>query len=185
MREELQQCLVHVCNSDSAKTNTTSCYTHVDFVIYKITGPKSQCVHEYCTHIFYCGAQLTVSSRAPLTFRHRTWSCILCMGSTRGREWIVAVGVGEVDGGIERGTHIHCWMLSRSKTGGVLRVFTLIHANAGMRMRFVSLEQTLWVTEMLSVSCLDTPLPPTSTSTPRPSGLDHNHPSWTDLVFMN
>lgn len=100
-----------------------------------------------------------MSSRAPLTFRHWTRSCILCMGSTRGKEWILAVGVGEINGGIDRGKHIHCWMLSRSKTGGVISVFTLIHANAGMRMRFVSLKQTL--TEMLSVSCLDTPSHPT------------------------
>lgn len=75
-----------------------------------------------------------MSSRARLTFRRWTWSCILCMGSIRGKEWIVTEGVGGKEGGMERGKLIHCWMLSRSKPGGVLSVFTLIHSNAGMRM---------------------------------------------------
>lgn len=144
----------------SLKTYTISCYKRADFITFYDSdriSVKSVCVSSARSLLW----SLIMSSRAPLTFRHWTRSCFLCMGSTRGRgeKWIATEGVGEKEGGIGKGKRVHCWMLSRSKTGGVLGVFIPIHSNAGIRMSLVSLKQTLWVTEMLSVSCLDTSPP--------------------------
>lgn len=109
-------------------------------------------VCENCTHIVLWS--MIVSSRVPLTFRQRT--CILWMDLTKEKEWIVADGVGEKEGGIARGSAFiaECYLGQKQEECSV------------SLLRFIPAQAWKWawyhqnkhlVTEMLCVSCLDTP----------------------------